>query len=170
MQNNTPKRPTISRQAVLIAARQTAASVINTTSHCNLDLNHLSETIVRHWRNGMDAYELAKKLEAYSRYRPDMEMLNALEKMNRNVDILYRDQLENWINTQDIKPPFPIGTEIKEGIIKRVDPYGIARYMIRVRDCKEPSSYLLKNFEDAVWVSAPEAKFLQSNSIKCLNA
>ena len=156
MENNTPKRPKLSKQAILIAANQTAANVINTTSHNTLDLNQLSETIVRHWRWGMDAYQLAKKLEAYSRYRPDMEMLCALQVMNRNVDALYQDQLEKWLNTQDISPPFPNGTEIKEGIIDRVDLQGIARYLIKQHDCKEPHTYLLKNFEDAVWVSGPQ--------------
>lgn len=155
MKNNTPKRPKLSKQSILIAANQTAAKVINTTNHNNLDLNQLAETIVRHWRWGMDAYQLAKKLEAYSRYRPDMEMLYALEVMNRNVDTLYQDQLKEWLSAQDINPPFPNGTEIKEGIIDRVDQQGVARYMIRQHDCKAPGTYLLKNFEDAIWVSGP---------------
>lgn len=159
MQNHTPKRPPVSKQAISIAARQTAANIINTTSHCNLDLNTLSETIIRHWRFGMDAYQLAKTLESYSRYRPDMEMLYALEMMNRNVDALYKEQLTSWFNSQNITPPFPIGTEVKEGIIDSVDRYGIARYRVKQHDCKEPDLYLLKNFEDVQWVSGPSRHY-----------
>jgi len=155
MKNNTPKRPLVSKQAIAMAAKQTAETVINTTHHSHLDLNELTDAIVQHWRYGMDAYQLAKKLDTYSYYHPDMEMLNALEAMSRNVDALYYNQLASWLNNQDINPPFPNGTEVEEGIIDSVDRYGIARYMIRQYNCKKPIAYLLKNFEDVTWVRGP---------------
>ncbi len=158
MQNNTPKRPLVSKQAIFMAAKQTAENVINTTRHCNLDLNELVDAIVLHWRYGMDAYQLAKKLDSYDRYRPDMEMLCALEAMSRNVDALYYNQLASWLNIQGINPPFPNGTEVKEGIIDSVDQYGIARYMIRQYDCNKSNTYLLKNFEDVTWVGDPNVQ------------
>ena len=155
MKNNTPKRPLVSKQAIIMAAKQTAKNVINTTRHHHLDLNELADAIVLHWRYGMNAYQLAKKLDSYSRYHPDMEMLCALEAMSRNVDALYYNQLASWLNIKDIHPPFPNGTEVEEGIIDSVDQYGIARYMIRQYDCKKPTAYLLKNFEDVTWVGDP---------------
>ena len=166
MQNRTPKRPAISKQAISIAARQTAINVIHTTCHCKLDVNVLSETIIRHWRFGMDAYQLAKTLESYSRYRPDIEMLYALEMMNRNVDALYNEQLKNWFNSQKITPPFPVGTVVKEGIIDSIDRYGIARYRIKQHNCKDADLYLLMNFEDVQWVSSPSNLYTVEQSRK----
>ena len=108
-----------------------------------------AESIVQAYSHPMDGYELAKALERECLWdvsRDDMEMLDEVESI---VSSLYRNAEKEWFDSNDIQPPLPVGTEIKQGVIKGIYEYMPAYYKVKEHGCDDPSRHLLIKYEDA---------------------
>ncbi|MGP8288974.1 hypothetical protein ACT3OH_01745 [Vreelandella zhanjiangensis] len=143
MQTNIPPRPTVTDKMIEEAAKTVAAKV---------DIH--SEDIISVYRHSMDGFELAMELN--KNYvdvdRDDMDSLDEMEQLVR--DELTKAEKE-WFTANDIQPPYPIGTRVKEGVIEHIDKYRVGRYLVRKWETPpEEKSWLVIKFENAV--PAPE--------------
>ena len=132
-------RPKITKEMVLEAAKEIAEK-----------LDGDSETIADHYRHPMDGYELARELDRYAGWdltMPDVEELDCLSSI---VSDLHRKAEKKWVEENDIQPPLPIGTRIKQGVIDSVCNHSAARYRVKENGCTETGRFLLIRFEDAV--------------------
>lgn len=99
-------RPKITKEMVLEAAKEIAEK-----------LDGDAETIADHYRHPMDVYELARELDRYAGWdltMPDVEELDCLSSI---VSDLHRKAEKKWVEENDIQPPLPIGTRIKQGVV-----------------------------------------------------
>lgn len=131
-------RPKITREMIVEAAKEIAG---------NVDIE--AEDIAKRFRPHMDGYELAKELEhdGYNIRAADVEELDC---MSNAVDDLHRAAEKKWVEENNIQPPLPIGTTIKQGVIHGVCPYTPARYQVKENGCTKDGRFLLIKFEDAV--------------------
>ena len=107
-----PKRPTASKEMILAAAAVVAEKI-------GAD----AATIAEYYRLGMDGYELAKELDKYAYWDTNREDMEALDEVDSLVDDAIRKAEKDWLVDNDIQPPLPIGTQIKEGLITGVSDY-----------------------------------------------
>lgn len=102
------------------------------------------------WHYGMNGYELAKTLENSYGWcgldLQDAEDLDCIDSVVRGVDEAARKE---WVAQWDIKPPFPVGTELTQGRIASVCDYSAATYRVKERGCTNEGHYLLVKFENA---------------------
>ncbi|MCZ0926505.1 hypothetical protein L0636_01200 [Halomonas janggokensis] len=143
MQAGIPPRPTVTDQMIEEAAKTVAAKV---------DIP--SEDIADVYCHSMDGFELA--IELKERFvdvnRGDLDDLDEMEWL---VNKELKKAEETWFTANDIQPPYPIGTRIKEGVIEHIDGYRVACYLVRKWDTPpEVKSWQVIKFEDAV--PAPE--------------
>lgn len=134
------KRPTITKEMVLQAAKEVAANIEEADP----------ETIAEHYRHPMDGYQLARELDRYAYWDLTMNDVEELDCMSSIVSRLLSDAEKMWVVEHGIHPPLPIGTEIKEGVIDSVCEHSAARYRVKERGCTEAGRFLLIRFEDAV--------------------
>lgn len=133
------KRPQITHEMKLAAAQQVAANIGDADA----------ETIAETWQPHMDGYELARALDRnyyWDLTRDEMEELDCMQSI---VDDLLREAEKQWFEENNIQPPLPIGTRIKEGVIADIDKYGVARYLVKENGCTDPNRHLLIKFEAA---------------------
>lgn len=132
-------RPKITNEMVLEAAKEIAEK-----------LDGDAETIAEHYRHPMDGYELARELDRYASWDLTMPDVEELDCMSGIVSDLHRKAEKKWAEENDIQPPLPIGTRIKQGIIDGVCNHSAARYLVKENGCTEAGRFLLIRFEDAV--------------------
>lgn len=132
-------RPTVTDAMKLAAAQQVAKA-----------LNGDAETIAQAYTHPMDGYELARELDrryGWDLRRDDVDELDVMES-------LVREQLEAaekaWVAECNVKPPLPIGTRIKQGVIAGVSDYSAATYKVKEDGDTVAGRFLLVRFEDAI--------------------
>lgn len=133
------KRPTATNEMILEAATVVAAKI---------DAD--AATIAQYYRVGMDGYELAKELDKYAYWDTSREDMEALDEVDFIVDRLVSQAIKDWAATNDIQPPLPVGTRIKEGVITGIYDYSPATYRVKENGCTNDSRSRLIRFEDAV--------------------
>ena len=143
MQTNIPPRPTVTDKMIEEAAKIVAAKV-----------DICSEDIIRVYSHSMDGFELA--IELKDNYvdvdRSDMYDLDEMEFLVS--DALTKAEKE-WFAANNIQPPYPIGTRVKEGVIEGISESRVAYYLVRKWDTPpEVKSWQVIKFEDAA--PAPE--------------
>lgn len=137
-----PPRPRANSDMVRKAAELVAPKV-----------RHISaDEIVRQYRHPMDGYELAKELNHWESCDVSREDMETLDEVEWKVDELLDAAVKEWFETNDIQPPLPIGTRIKEGVITGIYEHGVATYKVKENGCTDDSRYLLIKFEKAVAV------------------
>ncbi|OPX57052.1 hypothetical protein SAMN02745127_02088 [Oceanospirillum multiglobuliferum] len=139
--DNAMKRPDVTDEMIRHAAEVVAQKVKGDVG-----------SIVEAYCHPMDGYELAKRLERecfWDVSRDDMELLDEMEGI---IDDQHQAAEKEWFESNDIQPPFPIGTKIKEGIIKGIYEYRPAYYQVKEYGCTDPNRHRLIKFERAVSV------------------
>ena len=63
---------------------------------------------------------------------------------------MHRKAEKKWVDENNIQPPLPIGTRIKQGVIHSVCDYSAAKYRVKEDGCAQDGRFLLIRFEDAV--------------------
>lgn len=132
-------RPSITEEMKLEAAKQVAARLGDADA----------ETIAKTWQPLMDGYELARELDKQFYWDLTRDEMEELDDMQSIVDDLLGEAEKKWFEQNDIKPPLPIGTPIKQGVITGIDEYGVARYLVQETGCNNPNRKLIIKFEDA---------------------
>jgi len=135
-------RPRVTKEMILEAAKQVAK---------NLD-DADAETIAKAYSHPMDGYELAKELDRMYCWDITMSDVEELDGMNSIVGDLHREAEDRWFKDNNIQPPLPIGTRIKNGVIEGICQYSAARYLVKENGCTQKGRFLLIRFEDAVAV------------------
>ena len=117
--------------------------------------------IAKHWRPGMDGYELAKDLENYEGWSinaQDVEELDSIDFAISRAKTLARRE---WAKAWNIQPPHPVGAKVKtsrgNGVIAGVCEHEGATYLIKEDSCKQEGRHMLIKFEDVVLVEVVEA-------------
>lgn len=134
------KRPTITKEMILAAAQEVAANIEDGDA----------ETIAEHYRHPMDGYQLARELDRYAYWDLTMREVEELDAMSSIVPRLHHEAEKKWVAENDIHPPLPLGTQIKEGVIDSVCAHSPARYRVKENGCTQAGRFVLIRFEDAV--------------------
>lgn len=77
------------------------------------------------------------------------ELIEDFDAINMDVDALHKAAVNQWLEENDIEPPLPVGTQIKQGRIDGIDDRGLARFLVKRPEDEGRESWLLVNFEDA---------------------
>ena len=133
------KRPVVTDEMIRHAAEIVAPKVQG-------NVDDLADT----YSHSMDGYDLAKQLERECFWDVSRDQMEQLDEMECIVDDLYRSAEKAWFEDNDIQPPFPVGTKIKEGVIKGIYEYMPAYYQVKKYGCTDEGTHLLIKFEDAV--------------------
>ena len=133
------ERPKVTKKMILEACANVAAS-----------LDGDAEAIARHYRHPMDGYQIARELDRYESWDLSMSDVEELDAISGLVDRIHRYEEHRWVEENDIQPPLPIGTTIKQGVIDSVCTYSPATYRVRENGCTEDGRFLLIKFENAV--------------------
>jgi len=154
--NDCIARPTVTKEMILAAAEVVAAKI---------DAD--AESIADHYRHPMDGWELAKALDTYAYWdttKDDMEALDEVEWLVRSA--LEKAEKE-WFDSNDIQPPYPIGTTLScggrgVGVITGISSRSPATYEVKPDGQDDASSgtrrWLIK-FEEAQPGSAKGGDF-----------
>ena len=135
-------RPKITKEIILEAALKVASNI----EDCDADI------IAENYRHPMDGYELARELDREEGWDLTMLDVEKLDAMSSIVSRLHAEAEKLWVKKNDIQPPLPIGTKIKEGVIDSVYQHSAARYCVKADGCTQDGRFLLIKFEDAVSV------------------
>jgi hypothetical protein len=96
-----------------------------------------------------DGYEFAKDLEENCSWNITSIIVEDLDSVSHYVDEEMKVERKKWFEENNIQPPFPIGTEIKEGVIHHIYEYDVAYYSVKRFGETNPSRYGLIKFESA---------------------
>jgi hypothetical protein len=116
--------------------------------------------IAKHWRTGIDGYELAKDLENHEGWcidAQDVEELDSIDSVIRSAKTAARKE---WAKAWNIQPPHPVGVKVKtprgNGVIAGVYEHEGATYLIKEDRCKQEGRHILIKFEDVALVELHE--------------
>lgn len=155
MKNNTPKRPSPSSECMAKAARIIADRIVKWGAHSDVNAARLASDIAARFTMGDNGYELAKELDDYHSYKPDLEMIEELDQMDHEVDSEYKKQIRQWVIDFNITPPFPDNTRVKQGLITGVSSHSPACFEVLMNcDPEDSTRRLILKFEDAELVEA----------------
>lgn len=111
----------------------------------------VADDIAKVWWVGIDGYELAKKLEDDCYWSGlSLEDAQDLDGIGWAVRDAEEDARKAWVAEWNIKPSFPIGTELNRGFIASVSQYTAAAYNVKEHGCTQDGRFLIVRFEDAV--------------------
>jgi len=133
------ERPKVTKEMILEAATKIAA---------NFDGD--AETIAEYYEHPMDGYQLAKELDRNAYWDLTMSDVEELDGMSSIVDRLHSEAEKMWFANNNIQPPLPVGTAIKQGVIVDIYKYAATRYSVKENGCTQNGRFLLVKFEDAV--------------------
>lgn len=132
------KRPTITQAMILEAAQKVADQI------ADLD----AKTIADGYMYPMDVYQLMREIDDYGDLAmSDVEELDAMDGI---VTSLLLEAEKKWAAEHHMQPPFPIGADIKQGVIVGFYEYRPACYRVKERGCTQDGRYLIVRFESAV--------------------
>jgi len=137
---HTPQRPKITEEVIRRAVQKMAA-----THRWDGDQ---VEDIVRCFDQFDDGYELAKKLESDCYWSITTMLVDDLDCVSSEVDQAHRLDCIEWAKANNIQPPLPIGTQIREGVITGISSYSPATYEVQ-RPTDPPTTKALIKFENA---------------------
>ena len=142
-------RPVVDKEIIKAAALRTAQTASNIAEGY---VRELADSITEHYRQYMDGFELAKELDQEG-WEVNTIFVEDMDEMYNNVRNLHREACIRWAEENSIEPPFPAGTEIKEGIITGVYTYDPACFRVKPvgqDDEKDNHRRIIIRFEDAV--------------------
>lgn len=113
------------------------------------DSEDAAREISNHWTLWMDGYELAKALDDFCGWDICAEDVENLDNITSVVREAEEEARKAWVAQWNIKPPLPVGTKIKEGVITGVCEYMAAVYEVKETGRTQEGMHLLIKFEDA---------------------
>ncbi|MNP53843.1 hypothetical protein D3C76_1483530 [compost metagenome] len=109
-----------------------------------------AETLVEHYNRHMDGFELCLELHKWAGWDVTREDMDTLDELDYLVDEAERAAVKTWAEEHNPKPPFQIGTRIKEGVITGLcDSYSPASYLVKEDGCTDETRRRIIRFEDA---------------------
>jgi len=135
-------RPTVTPVMILEAAKTICAQQQWPTT--------CADDIASEYRYRMDGFDLCKALEKWCSWDTSREDMEALDEMDGLVDEALKKAEREWFEANNIQPPLPVGTPIREGVIAGIYEYGVARYRVKETGCTNDSRFMIIKFEDAV--------------------
>lgn len=149
-------RPTVTQEMKIEAARLLVAAVGWPADY--------AEDIANQFNGNMDGYELTKELERWCSWDVPRDMMEELDGMQYQVDKLLAAAEHKWFEENDIQPPHPIGTRIRDrrwkdgevGCIDGIYEHGVAKYLMKPDgqdDEATGNQRLIIKFEDAELVA-----------------
>lgn len=147
-------RPVVTDEMKLAAAMPIAKQMLSSKSD---DVQPEAETIAKHGHLWGDGYELGKALESdgWDIRRDDID---TLDMYSCELLSLLEKAENDWEEGNDIQPPYPIGTVIKEGTITGIYQHGAAKYLVKKHGQIHDNPRLVIKFEDAVPLETAERK------------
>lgn len=133
------ERPKVTKEMIIEAATKIA-------EHLDGD----AETIAEYYDHPMDGYQLAKELDRNAYWDLTMSDVEELDGMSSIVERLHSEAEKKWFAENNIQPPLPVGTTIKQGVIVDIYKHAAARYSVKENGCTKDGRFLLVKFEDAV--------------------
>lgn len=154
----TEPRPKFSAEIALIAATEVISGMI---ANGLLDGDQRDDSIaglVKHARQHMDGYEIAKALDLYAHWDCNLEMAEALDDFSSEVRDAIDAAEKEWAARTNVQPPLPIGSRVQlrrgeTGKITGIYEHGAAKYLVKIdgdpqADTSAQSRRII-NFEDA---------------------
>lgn len=146
-----PSRPTVSQPKL-------AERILSEFSGFSLSEDK-AEDIASEFSYPMDGYELAKVLEKWCSWDVSRDAMEALDEIDSIYSKLAEELEKEWVDTNAIQPPFPVGTMVEFtqhltlsiGKITEVYSHGAAKYCIKPKgqdDEKENHRRFIVRFED----------------------
>lgn len=140
-----PARPKLTNAMLLEAAKVIEARLGGD------EYAGLAEDLAEIGDEHMDGYELCKELDGMG-YDGSMSLAEALDNYGYELRKLREAAEKDWATTNNVQPPFPAGTKIKEGVIESVYTHGAAQYLVNYGHANRKR---IINFEDARPVTDP---------------
>ena len=138
--STTPPRPAVNDAMV-------REVVIKALSQMNLDEEGI-DAVVDVYTPHADGYQLAKELDMIHGWVVDMALVEDLDGISSAVERAHTAACAAWVKEFNIQPPYPVGTEVQQGIIEGVWEYSPAKYEVKETGCQKEGRFLLVNFED----------------------
>jgi len=140
------KRPVITDEMILEAAREIAG---------NLSVEFNADEIAACYLPHMDGYNLARALDDLGGWGLKKSDVDELDELDGIVDDLLRAAEKKWGEENNIQPPLPVGTVIKQGVIHGVCSHTAARYLVKEHGRTREGVFLVIKFEDAEIARTP---------------
>lgn len=141
MSNTILNAPVVTKEIITAACKKFAGENIFSSDQAN--------EIAQHYHRHSDGYELAKDLERYCWWDISCDTVENLDMVSGYVDDEYKKCRKKWFEANNIQPPFPIGAELKEGVITGIWDNDVAYYQVKETGCTNKSRSLLIKFENA---------------------
>ena len=141
MDNNIINAPLVTNEIIIAGCRKFASE--------NNYSDFQAEEIAINYSRSSDGYELAKDLERNCSWEIDCNTVEDLDMVSNYIDTEYKIVRKKWFNDNNIQSPFPIGTEIKEGVIHDIWDHDVAYYRVKRWGETNASRFGLIKFENA---------------------
>lgn len=115
--------------------------------------------IAKYYHHGIDAYDLAKKMDTSGSWDVDSMFVDDMEQVDGYIQEIHGDAIESWGKAYQPAPPFGIGTELEAysfstnrhgGVIDGIYENSPATYLVKMHDrAEDDTSRRLVKFEDA---------------------
>lgn len=115
--------------------------------------------IAKHYHHGIDAYDLAKKMDNYGGWDVDSMFVEDMEQVDSYIQKIHREAIKDWADTYKPVPPFELGTELdvhtfdgspSHGVIDSIFEYEPAKYCVKMAGTEEnDTGRRIIKFEDA---------------------
>lgn len=150
MMNTTPQRPKITAEIIKKAAEQTSY-----LTHLDDEIQKkLAELIIRKCNPKDNGYRIARNIEYELDLETElsMEFVETMDEFQYLVSNFYAQACQEWVEENNIQPPFSVGTTITEGEITAISATSPAYYLVKPHGHDDAISNrrLLIKFEDAV--------------------
>ncbi|EHA1126420.1 TPA: hypothetical protein I7117_15070 [Vibrio vulnificus] len=123
------------------------------------DAEQFSSDVAKHHYDGIDAYDLAKKMETDSGWDVDSMFVDDMEQVDSCIREVLRNAINDWARVYEPVPPFELGTELQVysfstnihgGVIDGICEHTPATYLVKMYDrAEDDKSRRLVSFEDA---------------------
>ena len=157
------QRPQITEEIITEVAKKTLMEMGREVDDNNI------RALVDEFHPGIDGFDLAIRLHESWDWEIDSMDVETLDCMSTTANQLHQEAQFKWAEENNIAPPHPIGTRIRQGVITEVHTHSAATYLVKENGSfmslsEQPYIYedpadgkgtrrLLVRFEDAVPVT-----------------
>lgn len=134
------KRPEITKEIISIGCKEFAKKFNYS--------EYEAKQICQHYSPFDNGYELAKNLDRYCCWQIDLQKVEDLDCVEDYVSNEHKKACKKWFEENDIKPPLPIGSKIKQGVIHSIYEHDVAYYKVKAYDCNQDGRFTLIKFEN----------------------
>lgn len=97
-----------------------------------------------------NGFDIARNLDSLGYDGITADDVTLLDRMDDLVNEEHRRVCWEWVRKEEIQPPYPVGTELDNGIIHSISEHYPAYYHVKEYGCTQENRHLLIRFEDAV--------------------